>query len=116
MRTTINIEFTSETEEHLKILEQQLRNIHDVKVDLVEPPVHTVPALIVIGIEKHGERAERASQSVAQVLHDFLHEDDSTQSQKKIFLVTIEGDRTDIEPLSVDEIEQIIFEAEEESA
>ena len=116
MRTTINIEFTSDTEEHLKTLEQRLRQIHDVKVDLVEPPVHTVPALVVIGIEKHGERAERASQAVAQVLHDFLHEDDNTQSQKKIFLVTIEGDRVDIEPLTVYEIEQIIFAAEEESA
>ena len=113
MRTTINIEFTSDTEEHLKILEQRLRQIHDVKVDLVEPPVHTVPALVVIGIEKHGERAERASQAVAQVLHDFLHEDDNTHSQKKIFLVTIEGDRVDIEPLTVYEIEQIIFLAEE---
>jgi hypothetical protein len=113
LRTTINIEFTSDTEEHLEILEQQLRNIRDVKVDLVEPPVHTVPALVVIGIEKHGERAERASLRVAQVLYDFLHENSIDQSQKKIFLVTIEGDRTDIEPLSVDEIEQIIFEAEE---
>ena len=116
MRTTINIEFTSDTEEHLKILEQRLRQIHDVKVDLVEPPVHTVPALVVIGIEKHGERAKRASQTVAQSLHDFLHEDDNTQSQKKIFLVTIEGDRVDIEPLTVYEIEQIIYGAEEESA
>jgi len=115
-KITINIEFISDTEEHLKILEYRLRHIHDVQVDLVEPPDPTVPALIVIGIEKHGERAERASQSVAQVLHDFLHEGDSTQSQKKIFLVTIEGDRIDIEPLSVDEIEQIIFQAEEESA
>jgi effector-binding domain-containing protein len=116
LRTTINIEFTSESEEHLQILEEQLRQIHDVKVDLVEPPVHTVPALLVIGIEKRGERAERASQAVAQVLHDFLHEDDDTQSQKKIFLVTIEGDRTDIEDLSVEQIERIIFEAEEEES
>jgi len=116
LRTTINIEFTSDTEEHLNILEQRLKQIHDVKVDLVEPPVHTVPALVVIGIEKHGDRAERASRSVAQVLHNFLHEDDSTQSQKKIFLVTIEGDRVDIEPLTVYEIEQIIFSAEEEAS
>jgi hypothetical protein len=116
LRTTINIEFTSDTEEHLKILEEQLRQIHDVKVDLVEPPVNAVPALVVIGIEKHGDRAERASQRVAQVLYHFLHEDGMNQSQKKIFLVTIEGDRTDIEPLSIEEIEQIIFEAEEESA
>jgi len=114
--TTINIEFISDTEEHLQILEQQLRQIHDVEVELVEPIDPTLPALVSVGIKKHGERAERASQSVAQVLHDFLHEDDSTQSQKKIFLVTIEGDRVDIEPLSVDEIEQIIFSAEEEAS
>jgi hypothetical protein len=113
---TINIEFSSDSEEHLKTLEYRLRHIQDVEVDLIEPPDHTVPALIVIGIEKHGIRAERASQSVAQVLHDFLHEDDSTQSQKKIFLVTVEGDRIDIEPLSVDEIRQIIFRAEEEAS
>ena len=115
MRTTINIEFTSESEEHLELLVEQLRQIHDVKVDLVEPPVNTVPALLVIGIEKHGDRAERASQRVAQVLYDFLHENGIDQSQKKIFLVTIEGDRTDIEDLSVDQIEQIIFDAEEEA-
>ena len=113
MKTTVNIEFTSDTEQHLRILEHRLRQIHDVKVDLVEPPDPSVPALVAIGIEKHGERAERAAQSVAQVLHDFLHEDVGDESQKKIFLVTIEGERIDIEPLSVEEIQGIIFSAEE---
>ena len=37
MDTTITIEFFSDTEEHLKSLEHQLKHIHDVGVDLVEP-------------------------------------------------------------------------------
>ena len=114
METTVNIEFTSDTKQHLRMLEDQLRQIHDVKVDLVEPKDPTAPALVVIGIEKAGERGERASQGVAKVLYDFLHEDTGEQSQKKIFLVTIEGERVDIEPLSVEEIERIIFEARED--
>ena len=113
MKTTISIEFTSDTEQHLRILEHRLSRIHDVKVDLDEPNDPTVPALVAIGIEKSGERAERAAQSVAQVLHDFLHEDAGDESQKKIFVVTIEGERIDIEPLSVEEIQGIIFAAEE---
>src|SRR5438045_7571388 len=114
MKTTISIEFTSDTEQHLRILEHRLRRLHDVKVDLVEPNDPSVPALVAIGIEKSGERAERASQSVAQVLHDFLHEDADVESQKKIFVVTIEGERIDVEPLSVEEIQRIIFAAEED--
>ncbi len=113
MQTTVTIEFTSDTKQHLKSLEHQLKHIHDVKVDLVEPIDLAAPALIAIEINKGGERAERASQSVAQVLHDFLREDASAQSQKKIFLVTIEGERIDIEPLSVNEIEEIIVAARE---
>ena len=108
MRTTINIEFTSDTEQHLRILEHRLEHIHDVQVDLVEPADPRVPALVVIAIDKGGARAEIAAQSVAQVLHDFLHDDADTDSQKKIFLVTIEGERIDIEPLSVEEIKGII--------
>jgi hypothetical protein len=113
LNTTVTIEFTSDTEEHLRILEHQLKHIHDVEVDLVEPKDHTAPALIAIGINKGGERAERAAQSIAQVLHNFLHDEASAQSQKKIFLVTIEGERIDIEPLSVEEIQDIIVAAQE---
>ena len=100
METTISIEFTSDTREHLKSLEQQLKHIHDVHVDMVEPRVDTAPALVGIGIGKGGERGHQAAQSVAQVLHDFLHTDANSTSQKKIYLVTIEGDRRDIESLS----------------
>ena len=113
METTVTIEFTSDTEEHLRTLEHQLKHIHDVEVDLVEPRDPATPALIAIAIDKGGTRAERAAQSVAQVLYNFLHDETGAQSQKKIFLVTIEGDRIDIEPLSVEEIKGIIVTAEE---
>ena len=113
MKTTITIEFISETKQHLRTLEHQLKQIHDVKVDLVEPKDPVVPALVAIGIDKSGVKAERAAQSIAQVLHGFLHDEASAQSQKKIFLVTIEGERIDIEPLSVEEIKGIIVAARE---
>ena len=113
METTVTIEFTSDTEEHLRTLEHQLKHIHDVEVDLVEPRDPAAPALVAIGINKGGARAERAAQSIAQVLQNFLHDEASAQSQKKIFLVTIEGERIDIEPLSVEEIQEIILVAEE---
>lgn len=113
METTVSIEFTSDTEEHLRTLENQLKHIHDVEVDLLEPKNRAAPALVSIGIDKGGARAERAAQSIALVLHSFLHDEASSQSQKKIFLITIEGERVDIEPLSVKEIEEIIIAAQE---
>ncbi len=113
MDTTITIEFFSDTEEHLKSLEHQLKHIHDVGVDLVEPKDATAPALVAIGIKKHGERAQQAAQQVAQVLYSFLHDEAGSGGQKQIFLFTIEGDRVDIEPLSAQEIEGIILAAKE---
>lgn len=114
MDTTVNIEFTSDTTEHLKILEHQLKHIHDVKVDLVAPrDISVAPALIAIGLSNNLAKAEQAAHNVAQMLHTFLHEDEAAQSQKKIYLVTKEGDRVDIEPLSAEEIEEIIVEAQE---
>ena len=65
METTISLEFFSETKEHLKTLEQQLKHEHDVDVDLLVPKDATAPVLIAIGIKKHGERAEKAAQRVA---------------------------------------------------
>ena len=59
MDTTITLEFFSETKEHLKTLEQQLKQEHDVDVDLLEPKEATAPVLVAIGIKNHGERAER---------------------------------------------------------
>ena len=111
MDTTISIEFRSDTRAHLKTLEHQLKHIHDVHIDLVEPRDQSAPALIAIGIGKSGERGYQAARHIAQVLHDFLHVDANETSQKKIYMVTIEGDRQDIEPLSTTEIEQIIINA-----
>lgn len=114
METTVTIEFASNIEEHLRALEHQLKHIHDVHVDMIEPKDHSAPTLIAIGLHKGGERAKNAAHNVAQVLHDFLHSDTGVQGQRSIFLVTVEGERVDIEPLSVAEIESIIFVAEEE--
>ncbi|MBV9690111.1 MAG: hypothetical protein JO202_10440 [Ktedonobacteraceae bacterium] len=113
MDTTITIEFFSDTKEHLKILEQQLKHEHDVDVDLVEPKDVTAPVLVAIGIKKGGGRAEKAAQRVAQVLYSFLHDEATPAGQKRIFLLTIEGDRVDIETLAVEEIEEIILAAKE---
>ncbi len=110
MDTTITIEFFSDTKEHLRTLEQRLKHEHDVDVDLVEPRDLAAPALVAIGIKKHGERAEDAAQRVAQTLYSFLHE---APGQKQMLLLTIEGDRMDIQTLSVEQIKEIILEAKE---
>jgi hypothetical protein len=114
--TTVSIEFVGDTEQHLKVLEHELKHIHDVKVDLVVPRDHRAPVLIAIGISKGGERAVVATQSIAQVLYGFLHNGTSASDDKKIYLVTAEGDRVDIEPLSVSEINAIIGAAYEGEA
>jgi hypothetical protein len=110
MDTTITIEFFSDTKEHLKMLEQSLKQEHDVDVDLVEPRDATAPTLVAIGIKKHGERAENAAQRVAQTLYNFLHDD---ASQKQVLLLTIEGDRVDVKNLSIEQIKEIILSAKE---
>jgi len=114
MNTTVTIEFFSDTTAHLKTLEQRLKQVQDVDVDLVEPRDATAPALVAIGIKKSGERAQRAVQGVARVLYNFLHEQADTAGQKRILLLTIEGDRVDIEPMAVEQIEEIILAAKEE--
>jgi hypothetical protein len=110
MDATITIEFFSDTKEHLKTLEQRLKHEHDVEVDLVEPRDVTAPALVAIGIKKHGERAENAAQRVAQTLYSFLNDD---AARKQMLLLTIEGDRLDVKNLSVEQIKEIILEARE---
>ena len=104
---TVTIEFFSDTEQHLKILEHQLKHVHDVDVYLIEPKDPQAPALVSIGVNKSGERAAKAAQNIATVLHDFIH-DTSAPGQKKILLFSIEGDRVDIEPHTIEEIESII--------
>ena len=110
----VTIEFFSDSEQHLKILENQLKHIHDVDVYLIEPKDSTAPALVAIGITKGGERAAKAARNIAQVLHDFIHDETGPQVQKKILMFTIEGGRIDLEPLTVDEIEGIIVTAKKE--
>ena len=113
MITTVTIEFIGDTEQHLKVLEHELKHIHDVGIDLVEPRDRTAPVLVAIGINKGGERGTVAVQNIAQTLYSFLH---TVPADKRIYLVTAEGDRVDIEPLSVDEINTIIAAAYEGEA
>src|SRR5438876_851233 len=80
-------------EQHLRTLEHELKRIRDVKIDLVEARDHKAPSLFAIEIGKSGERAEKAVETVAQVLRDFLHTDTAALSHKTIYLVTIEGAR-----------------------
>ncbi len=110
----ITIEFFSDTEQHLKILENQLKRIHDVDVYLIEPKDATAPALVAIGVTKGGERAAKAAHNIAQVLHDFIHAGTSPLGEQKILLFTIEGGRIDLEPLTAEEIEGIIVTAKKE--
>lgn len=113
MDTTITIEFFSDTKDHLKTLEQRLKHERDVDVDLVEPHDVTAPALVAIGIKKHGERADSAAQRVAQTLYSFLHDETGASGQSQMQLLTIEGDRMDIKTLSVEQIKEIILAARE---
>lgn len=114
MDTEINLEFFTETKEHLQLLESQLKQIHDTDVGLLVPKDATAPTLIAIGITKSGERAARAAHELAQVLYDFIQGETSPAGQKQLLLLTIEGDRVDIATLSVEEIERIILAAKEE--
>ena len=116
MITTVSIEFVGDTEQHLKVLEHELKHIHDVKVDLVEPRDRTAPVLVAISISKGGARGVVAIQSIAQALYNFLHDGTSASDDKKIYLVTAEGDRVDIESLPVSEINAIIGAAYEGEA
>lgn len=113
MYTTITLEFFSDTKEHLKVLEQRLKQAHDVDVGLLEPRHATAPALVSIGIKKGGERAAKAAHQVALTLYSFVHEGASSGGDKQILLITIEGDHVDVESLSVEEIEKIILAAKE---
>ena len=110
----VTIEFFSDSEEHLQILESQLKHIRDVDVYLIEPKDAAASALVAIGVTKGGERAAVAAHNIAQVLHDFIHDETGPQTQKKILLFTIEGGRIDLEPLTAEEIEGIIVTAKKE--
>lgn len=111
METTITLEFFAETQQHLKELEHQLKHIHGIQVFFVLPKDENAPALISIGIGKKGEQADVAIRRITHELYDFLHSSKGETSQRKITLVTIEGERIDIAPLTSDEIKQVITEA-----
>ncbi len=113
METEINLEFFSETKEHLKLLERQLKQVHDVDVGLLVPKEATSPTLIAIGIKKGGDRMVQAAQQLAQVLYSFLHSEAGAAEHNQLLLLTIEGDRADIAALSAEEIERIILAAKE---
>jgi hypothetical protein len=109
MFTTVSIEFVGDTEQHLKGLEHALKHIHNVKVDLIEPRDRTAPVLVAIGVNEDKKRgAAEITQDIAQTLYTFLHDGASSSEDKKIYLVTAEGDRVDIEPLPAAEISRII--------
>jgi hypothetical protein len=113
METEINLEFFSESEQHLRQLEQQLKQVRDTDVGLLVPKDASAPALIAIGIKKGGDRMVAAAQRLAQVLYNFLHSEAGAAEQNQLLLLTIEGDRADIATLSVEEIERIILAAKE---
>jgi hypothetical protein len=111
--TTVSIEFVGDTEQHLKVLEHELKHIHNLSVDLVEPRDRSAPVLIAIGINEGRAKAVEVTQSIAQTLYNFLHTGMLVSDDKKIYLVTAEGDRVDIEPLQASEINNIIATAYE---
>lgn len=113
MDTDINLEFFSESEEHLRQLEHQLKQVRDTDVGLLVPKDVTAPALIAIGIKKGGDRMMAAAQQLAQVLYNFLHSAEGVAGQNQLLLLTVEGGRADIATLSVEEIKRIILAAKE---
>lgn len=113
MNTEINLEFFSETREHITSLEHQLKRINDVDVGLLAPKDTNAPTLIAIGIKHSGARTLEAAHQVAQTLYNFIHDEAGIANQKQLLLLTIEGDRVDIATLAAEEIERIIVAAKE---
>lgn len=111
METTITLECTLDTQQHLKELEHELKQIHGLQVFFVSPKDETAPVLISVGIPHKEEQAELAIRRIAHTLYDFIHSSASATGRHNIHLVTIEGKRVDIAPLSSDEIRQIVTEA-----
>ena len=109
MQTTITLEFTTETHEHLAELEYQLKQIHGLQVLFVPPKHKAAPTLISLGIGGKGEHANLAIRRIAHTLYDFLHRADGPS--EKITMVTIKGENIDITPLAADQIRQIVADA-----
>lgn len=110
METTITLECSSDTRQHLRGLEHELKQIHGIQVLFVEPKDETAPVLISIGISRKEEQAEQAIRRITHTLYDFLHGASESEAPK-ITLVTIEGESVDLAPLTSDDIKQVITEA-----
>lgn len=113
METTFTLESMLDNLEPLRELEHQLKLIHGLKIFFVEPEDTNAPVLISVGIHARGEQAELAIRRIAHELFDFLHASAEELSPRQLTLVTIEGQSFELEPLSSDEIKQIITEAYE---
>ncbi len=111
METTITLECLLDNREHLKELEHELKQIHGLKVFLVEPRDTNAPVLISVSVLHKGEQAELAIRRIAHTLYEFVHSSAAAPTQRKLTLVTIEGESVDLEPLSSEEIRQVIDEA-----
>lgn len=110
METTITLECTLETREHLKELEHELKQIHGLKVFFVEPKEAGAPVLISISVLHKGEQAELAIRRIAHTLFDFV-QGSAEAVHRRVTLVTIEGESVDLTEMSSEEIRQIISEA-----
>lgn len=111
MEPTITLEFTTDTREHLKALEHNLKQIHGVQIFFVEPKDETAPVLISLGIRKKDEQVDMTIRHITHTLFDFVHGGAGEESQKTISLVTIEGERVDVAPLAYEALKQVITEA-----
>lgn len=111
METTITLESLGESHERLKELEHELKLIHGLKVFFVEPRDADAPVLISISVLHQGEQAELAIRRIAHTLFEFVHGNVEAPGQRKLTLVTIEGESVDLEPLSSEEIRDIVTQA-----
>lgn len=110
MEPTITLEFAADSQ-HLRELEHQLKGVHGVQVYFVAPRHETAPVLLSLGLSRKDEQAAQEIRRIAHILYDFLHSSEKDESRQTITLVTIEGERLNIAPLSSDEIRAIIGQA-----
>lgn len=110
METTITLECALETREHLKELEYELKQIHGLKILYVEPKEADAPVLISISVLHKGEQAELAIRRIAHTLYEFM-QGSGEAGQRKITLVTIEGESVDLAALSSEKMRQLISKA-----
>jgi hypothetical protein len=112
METTFTIEIPSDIEpKHLQNLEEELNQVEGVEAELIKPKSVVAVTLLILAIIKVGMEAAKASIEVAKSLYDFVQELSSrkgNESTKAIVIVTKQGDRIEINDLSIKQIEGII--------